>query len=220
MGCGGFDRLFGMFDYYGYPVRGCGGHDIHGSHNQNESQEKMDVLKKIYADGLIDDMEYQQYRQRIYNGQVSFDELMELRMRRPRAENYHTDNRYESELKFTEDEYQNRQKIYELKRSRVKLMQVRDKLLQRIQELQKEKKSMEAIAETVLKSSEEKAEDYIREKLDIEENLQDLEKRKEELENESQSIEKLIKTLETKELELEAIRLQQELSNLRKGLDK
>ncbi|KPU27297.1 hypothetical protein TR13x_06015 [Caloranaerobacter sp. TR13] len=218
MGCGGHRGLFRAFDYYEHSRRySTCNPDSHNHYRQDDTDEKLMVLKKMYAEGLIDDNEYSIYKQRIYNMTITFDELVNIRIKRMNSENRETD---ETVNNINQQKNKYKYKIDKLKESKEKIQNVQKKLSLRLEELKKEKERVEALAETVVKSSEDTAEEYIRIKLNIEENIQSLEKRKDELQKELDEIDNMIKTLETKELELEALKLKDEILNIKMDLNK
>jgi DNA repair exonuclease SbcCD ATPase subunit len=170
----------------------------------------MILLKRIYAEGLVGDNEYEMYRQSILNGNAGFEQIRALKMTRSNN-NYNSVKEKNNDSKVS-DAY--KEKISILKQSKVKVDEVQNRLSERIEELNLEKEKMERMADEMLKSSEAKAEEYIRKKLDVLENIQNLEKRRNELQVQMQEINNNIKIMETKELEEEAKRLKEELSKM------
>lgn len=215
MGCGGGYRdIFKMMDYMGHSERHRHGHDDHYRHD--DTDEKLTLLKKIYAEGYIGDNEYLDYKEKVYARGVSFEELIDLKREQPQ-DKYSSINlnktKSTSNLSGTQNQY--RTKIKQVNESKQKVLDVQNKILTNISELKQEKKRMEEIAETMLKSNEEAAERYINNKLDIEGNIQSLERRNKELDAEVDKINRYLKDLESKSLELEALQLQEELSSFK-----
>lgn len=91
MGCGGiFDDLFILFDRCGYSRRGCGGN--RNSHNvyyqQDDTEEKLILIKRMYAEDLINEDEFQGLKQRIYDRHISFEELIDIKRNRTNGDNW------------------------------------------------------------------------------------------------------------------------------------
>lgn len=207
MGCGGgYSSLFRILD----DISGCGSrrHDYH-NHNSNDSYEKIMIIKKMYAESLINDSEYHNLKERVYSNQIGFDELIEFRS--DKLSRRHK-TFYEPKKPSDEPNNEYKVKIKKLKESKEKIVHVQGKLINSINSLKEEKVRMESLAESIYKLSEEAAEEYIGKKIDLEENLMNLEKRSNELKREVDEIDSTIKNLETKELELEAVLLQEEIS--------
>jgi hypothetical protein len=215
MGCGGFGDLFRIIDNYGYSGRGCGnGRQIyHDYYEQDDTEEKLIVLKKMYAEDLINDEELQSYKERIYNRSISFDELITIKRSRFNGI-YKKTVPVEVRSNLSEPSGKYKDRLKKLNESKVKITEVQGRLISSIKDMEKEKTRMEALAETMLKSSDETAEKYINKKIDLEENIQNLVRRNKELEVQAEEIDRVIKELESKELELEAVRLQEELSKI------
>ena len=207
MGCGGYGRLFDIFEYYGHSRGGCGGHRERQSYHHDDLEETMLLLKRMYVDGVIDDDEYEMYKQRVLNGTMGFEEVKGIKMSRLNSNSFKAKEKTE----YSKQNGAYKGKINSLKESRAKIEEVQNKLSTRIEELYAEKNKMESIAEEMLKLNETKAEEYIRRKLDILENIQNLEKRRNELQEQMQEINSIIKNLEIKELEEEALKLKEEL---------
>lgn len=217
MGCGGgFYDLFRIIDSYGRSGSGCGSYrqSHHDYYQQDDIEGKLTIINKMYAEDLINDEEYQRHKQRIYDRSISFDELIALKRNKSNG-GYRSTKIIETKSNSTEPYSKYQTRLKKLNESKEKITQVQDKLLSGIRNMEKEKKRMEALAETMLKSSEETAEKYINEKLDLEENIQNLIRRNKELEVQVEKIDRLIKSLEAKELDLEAVRLQEELSGMK-----
>lgn len=209
MGCGG--GLPRIFDCYGFP-RSHGSYigNSCDSYIQDDFDEKMVLLKKTYAEGIIDGRQFRRYKQMIYNNAISFEELMDIRMRNLNKTQQPEQNRNNDSTDSDFDA-----KMQKLQQARFKVLQVRDKLRQRIDELKAEKDKMESMAESVIKISEEKTEEFISKKIEIEESIQRLVKQDSELEKQIEEIDEMIKELQTKELEYEAIKLKEEIQNLK-----
>lgn len=77
MGCGG---IFDIFGYLARSRRGCGytGSRYARSYNDDDIEEKMILLKRMLAEGRIDNEGYYNYKQKILNGEISFEELMSI----------------------------------------------------------------------------------------------------------------------------------------------
>jgi DNA repair exonuclease SbcCD ATPase subunit len=114
-----------------------------------------------------------------------------------------------------EEKGTNQSKIKKLLEAKKKVQQVCERLDERIEELKLEREKMIKMAETMVKTDEKKTEEYISNRLTLEESIQNLERKRKELDGEVANIDRMIKELETKELELEALRLQEELSNMK-----
>lgn len=209
MGCGGgFRDLFRMIDSYGYSRRGCGSNrELY--YDYNDKEEKIILIKNMYAEGLIGDEEYQNYKNRVYDNNISFDQLVSIK--RSKINNKNTK---QFEFKSIKPQSKYKDRLNKLKESKEKVIHVKEKLSSSIKDLESEKNKMESLAETMLKSSEEMVEKYINNKIDLEENIQNLGRRRKELEGQVEEIDRAIKELEAKELELEAVKLQEDLSNL------
>ncbi|WP_427340026.1 hypothetical protein [Caloranaerobacter sp. DY30410] len=218
MGCGGYRGLFRVFDYYEHSRRySTCNPDSYNYYGQDDTDEKLMLLKKMYAEGLIDDKDYSRYKQRIYERTITFDELVDIHIKRMNLKNRETD---ENANNISQQKNKYKYKIDKLKESKEKIQNVQKKLSLRLEEFKKEKERIEALAETMVRASEDAAEEYIRIKLNVEENIQNLEKRKNELQKELDEIDNMIKTLETKELELEALKLKDEILNIKIDLNK
>lgn len=214
MGCGGgYHSLFRLIDGYDHSRGGCGSNrEPHQNHySRDDSEEKLILIKKMYAEDVIDDEEYQSYKNRIYERSISFDELIAIKRKRSNKEYQSTKS---ITTKSTRPYSKYKEKLGKLNASKDKITQVQDKLISSIKDLQKEKERMESLAETMLGSSDEAAEKYINKKIDLEENIQNLVRRNKELKIQAEEIDRTIKELEAKELELEAVKLQEELSNI------
>jgi DNA repair exonuclease SbcCD ATPase subunit len=211
MGCGGYGRIFDLFESCGSSRNGCRWYRESYSHGyRDDVEDAMILLKRIYAEGIVGDNEYEIYRQSILNGNAGFEQIRALKMTRSNN-NYNSVKEKNNDSKVS-DAY--KEKISILKQSKVKVDEVQNRLSERIEELNLEKEKMERMADEMLKSSEAKAEEYIRKKLDVLENIQNLEKRRNELQVQMQEINNNIKIMETKELEEEAKRLKEELSKM------
>ncbi|MBV7275855.1 hypothetical protein I6U48_23450 [Clostridium sp. PL3] len=216
MGCGGgFSDLFRIVDNYGYSRRGCGSdrQPYHDYYEQDDTEEKLIIVKKMYAEDLINDEEFQSYKERIYNRNISFDELVSIKRSRSNG-TYRKTTPVETGSNSSEPSGKYKDRLKKLNESKVKITEVQGKLISSIKDLEKEKTRMETLAETMLKSSDEAAEKYINKKIDLEETIQNLVRRNKELEVQAGEINRAIKELESKELELEAVRLQEELSKI------
>jgi poly(A) polymerase Pap1 len=210
MGCGGGYRdLFRAIDYHSHS---------HNNYRSNDTEEKITLVKKMYAEGLIDDTEYQNYKNKIYDRITSFDDLVSLRSERKRNIRKSQNDEYK---KVNSNESNNKYKIKlrKLRESKEKIDLVQEKLENNIEELKKEKEKMQKIAEHIVTTSEESAEKHINKRIDIEESIQNLIRRKKELDQQSQKINLSIKNLKSKELELEAVKLQEEISNITKDFE-
>lgn len=215
MGCGGFGGFFSP--YYYYPRRGC----FHGEsepyyREHNDTEEKLLVLKRMYAEGIIDEEGYRAYKQRILEGSVDFEDLMEIRKNHHRAYEHHMDENHQVKPE-SKSKYQI--KLDTLKQSREKIIEIKQKLSTKIEELTREKEAMEKMAETVLKAGDQKAEEFISKKVDLEETLQNLIKRDRDLQKEVDRIDTMVNMLNIKQLELEAMQMQEEISNVKMALD-
>jgi hypothetical protein len=215
MGCGGFGGFFSP--YYYYPRRECS----HGENEpyyreQNDTEEKLLVLKRMYAEGIIDEEGYRAYKQRILEGSVDFEDLMEIRKNHHRAHEHHMDENHQVKPE-SKSKYQI--KLDTLKQSRGKILEIKQKLSEKIKELTREKEAMEKMAETVLKAGDQKAEEFISKKLELEETLQNLIKRDRDLQKEVDRIDTMVNMLNIKQLELEAMQMQEEISNVKMALD-
>lgn len=188
----------------------------YNAYRQNDSEEKMLVLKKMFAEGIIDDAEYQRFKQMAYENNISFEDLMEIRANKLNNRKSKPESSENFRTADHENEYE--KKLKKLDQTKQKIIQMQEKLTAEIQGLHQEKEKMEALAETMLKASEEKAETFIRKKLDIEENIQNLEKGNYELQKQIEDIDSMIKTVQTKKLELEALQLKEEISNMKLDL--
>jgi len=216
MGCGGFHELFRVYDSR-YDSRNTGYNNRH----QDDTQEKISLIKRLYAEGSIDRDRYYSLKDRAYNGNLSFEQLMNIK------ESTH-DNRDNSsqDNETTEDKSNNKnnsvnkykEKLKELKSSKEKVESIRLKIQERLNELLQEKEKSEEVAESMISSSEETAREYIEKKLDIEENIQVLKKREKELEKQIDEIGKTMKIIDTKMLDYEAVKLQEELENIKKDI--
>jgi hypothetical protein len=214
MGCGGFGNIFRLFDYYEYPGRTCssGENYPYYEERQNDTEEKLMLIKKMYVEGAINEEEYEVYKQRVFERSIGFEELIEIRRNRL---NKRTNS--DKAQDAAEDKYRN--KIEALRQYKEKIVRVEEKLLSRISELQGEKEALEKMAGAFIKSNEQKAEEYIRKKIEIEEPLQRLNKYHKDLKTEIEEIEGTIRMLNTKLLEVEALQLKEEVSNIKMQLD-
>lgn len=210
MGCGGF---FDIFDYMPYSRRGCGYDDrrYEMPYYKDDSENKMTLLNRMYAEGTINNEEYFNYKQRILNRTISFEELFNINQARVKNSKYSSESKENN--KVDKDNYV--EKINNLKNSKTKLEQFEVVLNSKLDELYADKKKMEDVAETVLKADEQKAEEFINKKLDIVESIQSLEKRRDELRQQRIEINSLIKKLETKQLESEAIKMREEMEKFK-----
>lgn len=216
MGCGGgYGDFFRLIDNYGYSGRGCGSDRQmhHDYYQQDDTEEKLIIIKKMYAEDLINDDEFQRYKQGVYNRGISFDELISIKRSKSDG-SYKKTSPIETKSNSIEPRSKYKDRLKKLNQSKEKITEVQNKLTSSIKDLKKEKMRMEALAETMLKSSDETAEKYINKKIDLEENIQNLVRRNKELEVQVEEIDRVIKELEVKELELEAVRLQEELSKI------
>lgn len=216
MGCGGGYRdLLRIIDNCGYSGRGCDSNmqTQHGYYQQDDNEEKLTIIKKLYAEDKINDEEYQAYKLGIYDRSISFDELAALK-RNKSNENINTTRASKAKSNSTERYNEYEIKLGKLKESKDKIIKLQDELLTSIKDLEKEKRRMEDLAGTMLKSSEEAAEKYINKKIDLEENIQNLVRRNKELDVQIEELDNILKNLKAKELDQEAARLQKELSNI------
>lgn len=76
MGCGG------IFDIFGYITRSrscsSAGRRYARLYSDDDIEEKMILLKRMLAEGRIDNEGYYNYRQRILIGEISFEDLMNI----------------------------------------------------------------------------------------------------------------------------------------------
>jgi chromosome segregation ATPase len=212
MGCGGFHEFFRVYD-----SRNPGYND----RRQDDTQEKISLIKRLYAEGRIGKDRYYSLKDRVYDGNLSFGQLMDIK------ESSH-DNRentlQNNETKIGKQKDKNKsinkykEKIKELKGSKEKVKSIRTKIGKRLNELLQEKEKTEEMAESMVSSSEEAAREYIEKKLDLEENIQVLKKREKELDKQIVEIDKTMKVIDTKMLDYEAVNLQKELENIKKDI--
>ncbi len=212
MGCGGFHELFRVYDSR-YDSRNTGYNNRH----QDDTQEKISLIKRLYAEGSIDRDRYYSLKDRAYNGNLSFEQLMDIK-----------ESSFDSRENSSQDEdkpnnknksiNKNKRKIRELKSSKEKVESIRSKIKERLNELLQEKEKTEEMAESMVSSSEEVAREYIEKKLDLEENIQVLKKREKELEKQIDEIGKTMKVIDTKMLDYEAVKLQEELEDFKKDI--
>ncbi len=208
MGCGGiYHGLFRLIDGNDHSRR----EQHQDYYRTDDREEKLTLVKKMYVEDLIGEEEFQNYRNRIYDRSISFDELVAIKRSRFNSENQKTKTST-NKSKKTYSKYKG--KINKLDASKDKISEIQEKLLSSIKDLQKEKTRMETLSEAMLESSDEAAEKYINKKIDLEENIQNLVRRNKELEVQSEEIDKTIKEMKVKELELEAVKLQEELSSM------
>jgi prefoldin subunit 5 len=216
MGCGGgYRSLFRILDCNTYSSRGCGDsgydRDIY-YRRRDDTEEKIALLKRMLAEGIISEEEYKLFNSQILDRRLSFDRLVEIRMER-------LGNYGKSDISVVasgkEEKGTNQSKIKKLLEAKKKVQQVCERLDERIEELKLEREKMIKMAETMVKTDEKKTEEYISNRLTLEESIQNLERKRKELDGEVANIDRMIKELETKELELEALRLQEELSNMK-----
>lgn len=211
MGCGGGYRdIFRLLDSYSYSRRSCG--DTR-QYQQFEKEDELILIKKMYAEDLINEEEYQNYKKRIYEGSLGFDELITIRRNRVNRE--FTTKTIETKSNILDNSSKYKHKIKKLEESKRKIEQVQEKLINSINELESEKKRIESLKEAMLKTSEESAERYINRKIEIEESIQRLLRSRKELEDQLVEINNSIKRIEAKEIELEALKLQEEISKIK-----
>ena len=212
MGCGGFHELFRVYDSR-YDSRNTGYNNRH----QDDTQEKISLIKRLYAEGSIDRDRYYSLKDRAYNGNLSFEQLMDIKESSfDSRENSSQDEDKPNNKNKSINKY--KRKIRELKSSKEKVESIRSKIKERLNELLQEKEKTEEMAESMVSSSEEVAREYIEKKLDLEENIQVLKKREKELENQIDEIAKTMKVIDTKMLDYEAVKLQEELEDIKKDI--
>jgi chromosome segregation ATPase len=212
MGCGGFHELFRVYDSR-YDSRNTGYNNRH----QDDTQEKISLIKRLYAEGSIDRDRYYSLKDRAYNGNLSFEQLMDIKESSfDSRENSSQDEDKPNNKNKSINKY--KRKIRELKSSKEKVESIRSKIKERLNELLQEKEKTEEMAESMVSSSEEVAREYIEKKLDLEENIQVLKKREKELENQIDEIGKTMKVIDTKLLDYEAVKLQEELEDIKKDI--
>lgn len=182
MGCGGgFRGFFDAYDScerprrrgYGSEYDSCGSDSYYNNnmtyndYRQNDSEEKMIVLKKMFAEDIIDDAEYRRLKQMVYENNISsFEDLMEIRANKLNNHRSKPERSEDFNASHPVNEYE--EKLKKLDQTKQKIIQMQKKLSAEIQVLHQEKEKMEALAETMLKASEEKAETFIRKKLELE----------------------------------------------------
>ena len=216
MGCGGFHELFRVYDSR-YDSRNTGYNNRH----QDDTQEKISLIKRLYAEGSIDRDRYYSLKDRAYNGNLSFEQLMDIKESSfDSRENSSQDNEVKKDKPNNKNKSINKykRKIRELKSSKEKVESIRSKIKERLNELLQEKEKTEEMAESMVSSSEEVAREYIEKKLDLEENIQVLKKREKELEKQIDEIGKTMKVIDTKMLDYEAVKLQEELEDIKKDI--
>lgn len=208
MGCGsGFNDLFRPYG------SGCNNRSYRtNDYQRDDIQEKIALIKRMYAEGKIDRDRYYSLKDRAYNGNVSFEELMDIK---EVDRDYKIEQTGDKNTNKDSDANKYKEKIIKLKSSRDKVVRINEKIQERLHELIQEREKMEGIAESMVASSEKVAREFIEKKLDLEENIQTLEKRQKELNKEIEEIEKTIKVVETKILDYEAVKLQEELKSLK-----
>jgi len=212
MGCGGFYELFRVYDSR-YDSRNTGYNNRH----QDDTQEKISLIKRLYAEGSIDRDRYYSLKDRAYNGNLSFEQLMDIKESSfDSRENSSQDEDKPNNKNKSINKY--KRKIRELKSSKEKVESIRSKIKERLNELLQEKEKTEEMAESMVSSSEEVAREYIEKKLDLEENIQVLKKREKELEKQIDEIGKTMKVIDTKMLDYEAVKLQEELEDIKKDI--
>ncbi|KXS47756.1 hypothetical protein [Halanaerobium congolense] len=212
MGCGGFHELFRVYDSR-YDSRNTGYNNRH----QDDTQEKISLIKRLYAEGSIDRDRYYSLKDRAYNGNLSFEQLMDIKESSfDSRENSSQDEDKPNNKNKSINKY--KRKIRELKSSKEKVESIRSKIKERLNELLQEKEKTEEMAESMVSSSEEVAREYIEKKLDLEENIQVLKKREKELEKQIDEIGKTMKVIDTKMLDYEAVKLQEELEDIKKDI--
>jgi len=212
MGCGGFHELFRVYDSR-YDSRNTGYNNRH----QDDTQEKISLIKRLYAEGSIDRDRYYSLKDRAYNGNLSFEQLMDIKESSfDSRENSSQDEDKPNNKNKSINKY--KRKIRELKSSKEKVESIRSKIKERLNELLQEKEKTEEMAESMVSSSEEVAREYIEKKLDLEENIQVLKKREKELEKQIDEIGKTMKIIDTKMLDYEAVKLQEELEDIKKDI--
>ena len=209
MGCGGgFNDIFRV---YGNSCNS--GYRGNNGYQQDDTQEKISLIKRLYAEGKIDRDRYYSLKDRAYNGSLSFEQLIDIK---ESGLNMKTTTSRKDSKKITQNNTNTslnkyKEKIKKLEGSKGKVESIKSRIQERLQELLQEREKMEGIAESMVSSSEEVAKEFIGKKLDIVENIQTLKKRKKELANQIDEIEKTIKSVETKLLDYEAVKLQEEL---------
>jgi uncharacterized protein YlxW (UPF0749 family) len=217
MGCGGgFNDLFRV---YGNSCNS--GHTGNNGYRPDDTQEKISLIKRLYAEGKIDRDRYYSLKDRAYNGSLSFEQLMDIKefglnMKTASSREDSTKKAKQNNTNTSLNKY--KEKVKKLEGSKEKVESIKSRIQERLQELLQEREKMEGIAESMVSSSEEVAKEFIGKKLDIVENIQTLKKRKKELANQIDEIEKTIKSVETKLLDYEAVKLQEELENLKKDI--
>lgn len=217
MGCGG--GFHGLFRVYGnrYDSRNTG----HNSQWQDDTQEKISLIKRLYAEGRVGKDRYYSLKDRAYNGNLSFEQLMDIK--ESSLDSRENSSQY-NEIKEDNSNNKNKsinkykEKIKELKSSKEKVESIRSKIQERLNELLQEKEKTEGMAESMVSSSDEAAREYIEKKLDIEENIQVLKKREKELKKQIDEIDKTMKVIDTKMLDYEAVKLQEKLENIKKDI--
>lgn len=70
MGCGGFHELFRVYD-----SRNTGYND----RRPDDTQEKISLIKRLYAEGRIGKDRYYSLKDRAYDGNLSFEQLMDIK---------------------------------------------------------------------------------------------------------------------------------------------
>jgi len=212
MGCGGFHELFRVYD-----SRNTGYND----RRPDDTQEKISLIKRLYAEGRIGKDRYYSLKDRAYDGNLSFEQLMDIKeSSRDNRENSSQDSGLKEDKPKDKNKNVNKykEKIKELKSSKEKVESIRSKIEERLSELYQEKEKTESMAESMVSSSEEAAREYIGKKIDLEENIQVLKKREKELEKQIDEIDKTMKIIDTKMLDYEAVKLQEELENIKKDI--
>jgi len=189
----------------------------YNNRHQDDTQEKISLIKRLYAEGSIDRDRYYSLKDRAYNGNLSFEQLMDIKESSfDSRENSSQDEDKPNNKNKSINKY--KRKIRELKSSKEKVESIRSKIKERLNELLQEKEKTEEMAESMVSSSEEVAREYIEKKLDLEENIQVLKKREKELEKQIDEIGKTMKVIDTKMLDYEAVKLQEELEDIKKDI--
>ncbi|MGM0499963.1 MAG: hypothetical protein ACQERL_07100 [Bacillota bacterium] len=166
MGCGGFHEIFRA-----YGSRNTGYND----RRQDDTQEKISLIKRLYAEGRIGKDRYYSLKDRAYNNNLSFEQLLDIK---ESTLDSRENSSHDSEVKEDKPNNKNKSinkykgKIKELKSSKEKIESIRSKIEERLDELLQEKEKTESMAESMVSSSEEAAREYIDKKLDLEENIQ------------------------------------------------
>jgi len=144
MGCGGFHELFRVYDSR-YDSRNTGYNNRH----QDDTQEKISLIKRLYAEGSIDRDRYYSLKDRAYNGNLSFEQLMDIKESSfDSRENSSQDEDKPNNKNKSINKY--KRKIRELKSSKEKVESIRSKIKERLNELLQEKEKTEEMAESMV----------------------------------------------------------------------